>query len=577
MWDSDKIEGINIKFKTQSNIVLITCTLMTLFIIPINIDPFSSPKIFILSVLSFIALVYLILSKAKIYADKHFKNFYFLIATFVTLIIISAIVNNLSFSQLILGVWARNNGLAYYLSIFILLIFVINLPNTSIEYSIVKTLSGLGFVVNVYALLQIANFDFYNSIFPLYNTKLLVYSIFGNTNFYSAFFGFSFLANLGIVLNKNFSRKMRSFATISLLFSSPLLFVVDLQGLVIISLGSLAISYFWMHSQVVKNLRNKFFLKFMYLTPLLFVSLITLILKSENRLNRSELVSLEDRFYFWQSAIRMTGDNPWFGVGPDSYGNWVGNYRGKEFYNFRTELNIDAGYTDNAHNLLLQISSTLGIPALLLFCLIIFFVLWRSWIAYKICKDKFIVYVLITIFCAYLLQSLVSIEHLGLGIWGWTIGGILVNQSIINKTTQGVNQFEQLWLYVNKIKMVILLLVAILPIYVTVDLIQISRLSSVFSNSILDKTFFVNKNNLNDLLDLAMNSNHAPFRNDIAIHLANTGNLQQALVLAEATSEKFPREIRSWVLLSKIYKNTDREKEYLDALAMLKKLEPLKY
>jgi O-antigen ligase len=552
---------------------------MTLFIIPVNIDPFSSPRLFMLSVLSFIALVYFILSKAKIYADKPFKVFYLLVATFITLIIISAVVNNLSFSQLILGAWARNNGLAYYLSIFILLIFVTNLPNTGIEYSIVKILSYLGFVVNVYALLQFANFDYYNSIFPLYNTKLLVYSIFGNTNFYSAFFGFSFLANLGIVLNKNFSRKMRFFATISLLFSSPLLFVVDLQGLVIISLGSVAIIYFWMHSQVVKNLKNKSFLKYIYLIPLLFVSLITLILKNQNRLNRSELVSLEDRFYFWQSAIKMTGDNPWFGVGPDSYGNWVGIYRSKEFYSFRNELNIDAGYTDNAHNLLLQISSTLGIPALLLFCLIIFFVLWRSWIAYKVCSDKFVVFILIVIFCAYLLQSFISIEHLGLGVWGWTIGGILVNLSIINTIPQTANQLKQFWLYINKIKIkiIILLLVAILPIYVTVDLIQISRLSSVFSNSILDKTFFVSKKNLNYLLDLAMNSNHAPFRNDIAIHLANTGNLQQALVLAEATSEKFPREIRSWILLSKIYKNTDREKEYLDALAMLKKLEPLKY
>jgi O-antigen ligase len=577
VWDLDKIERINIKFKTQSKSVLLTCTLMTLFIIPVNIDPFSSPRLFILSVLSFIALVYLILSKAKIYADKPFKVFYLLVATFITLIIISAVVNHLSFSQLILGAWARNNGLAYYLSIFTLLIFVINLPNTAIEYSIVKILSYLGFVVNVYALLQLANFDYYNSIFPLYNTKLLVYSIFGNTNFYSAFFGFSFLANLGIVLNKNFSRKMRFFATISLLFSSPLLFVVDLQGLVIISLGSVAISYFWIHLQVVKNLKNKFFLKYIYLSPLLFISLITLILKNQNRLNRSELVSLEDRFYFWQSAIKMTGDNPWFGVGPDSYGNWVGIYRSKEFYNFRNELNTDAGYTDNAHNLLLQISSTLGIPALLLFCLIIFFVLWRSWIAYKVCNDKFVVFILIVIFCAYLLQSFVSIEHLGLGVWGWTIGGILVNLSIVNRIPQTVNQLKQFWLYVNKIKIIILLLVAILPIYVTVELIQISRLSSVFSNSILDKTFFVSKKNTNYLLDLAMNSNHAPFRNDIAIHLANTGNLQQALVLAEATSEKFPREIRSWVLLSKIYKNTDREKEYLNALDMLKKLEPLRY
>lgn len=318
-------------------------------------------------------------------------------------------------------------------------------------------------------------------------------------------------------------------------------------------------------------------MKLVYFIPLLFIGALALFLRTQNRLIKQELITLEDRFYFWQSAIKMIRDNIWFGVGPDSFGYWVGIYRSKKFYDFREQLKIDSGYTDNAHNILLQIAATLGIPALLLFCLIVFFVLWRALIAYRLCEDKFLVLILTTIFCAYLLQLTISIEHLGLSVWGVTIGGILVNLSINDQNLYVAKQVKQMRLSINKFKISMLVLLTFLPIYVALDLIKVGKVSNIFSNSILDRSFLTSKSNIDNLFNLAINSNHASLRIDIAIHLANSGYLKQALSLAEATAKEFPRDIKSWVLLSKIYKNMEREKEYLGALNTLRKLEPLKY
>ena len=556
-----------IKLRNHSSIVIITCVFTTLFIIPTSIEPFSEPRLFVLSSLSLIALLSFIHIRNELYKNRAFKVFYFLIAVFIFLLIVSAIINDLSFAQLILGAWARNNGLAYYVSLFILLIVTVNMKSTKLEYSILKALSFTGFIVNIYAWLQFANFDFYNSLFPLYNKNLVVYSVFGNTNFFSAFFSFSLLANLGV----------RTFSAISLVFSLPLLFIVDLQGLVLSFFGLIAISCFWVNSQLIRNFKSKSFLRLVYLIPFLFIGVLALFLRAQNRFNKQEFITLEDRSYFWQSAIEMIRNSPWFGVGPDSFGYWVGIYRSKEFYDFRNQLKTDPGYTDNAHNVLLHIAATLGIPALVLYCLIIFFVLWRALIAYRVCKDKFIVYVLITIFCAYLLQSIISIDHLGLSVWGWIIGGILVKLSIGDENLQVAKQVKLSRLSINKFKIIFLVILAILPIYVAVDLIKVSKVSNIFSNSILDRSFLTNKSNIDNIFNLAMNSNHASLRIDVAIHLANSGNLKQALSLAEATSKEFPRDIKSWVLLSKIYKNMDREKEYLGALNILRKLEPWRY
>jgi hypothetical protein len=309
----------------------------------------------------------------------------------------------------------------------------------------------------------------------------------------------------------------------------------------------------------------------------MFFGLLTLILKIQNRINIQELITLQDRIYFWQSALEMIRNNAWLGVGPDSFGNWIGIYRTKEFYVFREGLMVDPGFTDNAHNVLLQIGATLGIPALILYVLLLVFVLKRILVAFRVTTNKLLVFSLTTIFFSYLAQSLISIDHLGISVWGWLIGGTLVNISLNDERLQmeTLNKVSKK-IYWN-LKLVLLILPITLIFYVTSDLIQVTRISNIFSKSILDSSFFERRQDFSYLLNLALNSNHASLRIDVATYLANRGKIEQALILTESTTKAFPRDIKSWVLLSKIYKNLGRDVEYLEVLDVLRELEPLRY
>lgn len=565
------------KLSNQSNLVLITCVFTTIFIIPTNVEPFSEPRLWIFSCLSLISFLIFFCSGNKLNTSKSLKIAYALIFGFISLLFVSAFSNNLTIAHFILGSWARNNGLAFYVAIFMLFVVTINLKSSGLEYSILKALSVVGIITVTYAWLQLLNLDVLNSFFPLYNSKLKVYSFFGNTNFFSAFFSFSFLANIAIICTPNFSKRDKIASFVIIFLSTPFLFVIDLQGLLLTIFGSMSIITFWFYSKFKS--KHKFFSmsKLIYLIPLLFFSISTLILKVQNRINIQELITLQDRYFFWQSAFKMIRNNPWFGVGPDSFGNWVGIYRTKEFYDFREGLMVDPGFTDNAHNVFLQIGATLGIPALVLYVLLLVFVLKRTLIAFRVTTNKLLVFSLTTIFFSYLAQSLISIDHVGISIWGWVIGGVLVKISLGGERLQmtKLNRIPKK-IYWN-LKLALLILPITLSFYVTSDLIQVTRISNMFAKSILDSSFFERRQDFNYLLNLALNSNHASLRIDVATYLANRGKIEQALILTESTTKAFPRDIKSWVLLSKIYKNLGRDVEYLEVLDVLRELEPLRY
>lgn len=565
------------KLSNQSNFVLITCVVTTIFIIPTNVEPFSEPRLWIFSCLSLISFLIFFFSGNKLYPVKPLKIVSNLIFGFIALLFVSAIGNNLTIPQFFLGAWARNNGLAFYVAIFMLFVVTVNLKSSGLAYSALKALSVTGIISVIYAWLQLLNFDVLNSFFPLYNSKLLVYSFFGNTNFFSAFFSFSFLANIAIICTPNFSKRDKIASFVIIFLSIPFLFIVDLQGLLLAIFGSVSIITFWLHFQFKSKNNFLTMSKIIYLIPLLLIGISALILKVQNRLNIQELISLEDRFYYWRSAFEMIRSNPWFGVGPDSFGNWIGIYRTKEFYYFRDQLGVDPGYTDNAHNVFLQIGATLGIPALVLYFLLLVFVLKRSLIAFRVTSNKLLVFSLITIFFSYLAQSLISIDHLGISVWGWVVGGILVNISLGGESLQRKKLDKTPKRILWNLELVFLILPITLSTYVTSDLIQVTRISNIFAKSILDSSFFERSQDFSYLFTLALNSNHASLRTDVATHLANKGKLEQALILAESTTKAFPREVKSWLLLSKIYKNMGRDMEYLEALEVLRELEPLRY
>jgi hypothetical protein len=123
----------------------------------------------------------------------------------------------------------------------------------------------------------------------------------------------------------------------------------------------------------------------------------------------------------------MTLSHPFFGVGMDGYGDWY--RRGRTVA--ATLRTTPDRVSDAAHNVYLDISSNGGFPLLLVYILImllvaisaakvlrrntsfdpVFFGLFAGWVAFQS-------------------QSIISINQIGLAIWGWVLSGLIIGYEI---------------------------------------------------------------------------------------------------------------------------------------------------
>ena len=150
-------------------------------------------------------------------------------------------------------------------------------------------------------------------------------------------------------------------------------------------------------------------------------------------LNKGPLASLlyQDsvtyRGDYWQAGWKMTLENPLFGVGLDSYGNWY-RFARTEAAALRRGPDI---ISNSAHNVFLDISSNGGLLLLTTY-LLIFGLIFRS--ALRVLKKlqnfDAVGVGLVSAWFAYVIQSVISINQLGLAIWGWVLGGAIIGYDL---------------------------------------------------------------------------------------------------------------------------------------------------
>jgi hypothetical protein len=134
--------------------------------------------------------------------------------------------------------------------------------------------------------------------------------------------------------------------------------------------------------------------------------------------------SVTVRGYYWRAALEMFYDKPYFGVGVDSFGSFF-----KEFREVGYPLKYGFGITStNAHNVPLQYFATsgfvVGVSYLMIFLYILIFAI-RSIRKFSGEHRKLIIGLLAT-WITYHAQSFISIDNIGLAIWGWVLGGFIV-------------------------------------------------------------------------------------------------------------------------------------------------------
>jgi hypothetical protein len=122
----------------------------------------------------------------------------------------------------------------------------------------------------------------------------------------------------------------------------------------------------------------------------------------------------------------MMIDQPFFGVGPDGFGDWYRRSRTQSSAEFNAGI-----VADTAHSIPLDIAASGGIPLLALYLAIIGLAVVSIIKVVKRSSGFDVVFTsIVAAWVAYQAQSVISINQLGIGIWGWSLTGLLIGYEL---------------------------------------------------------------------------------------------------------------------------------------------------
>jgi len=399
--------------------------LVTLIFWPSLNDPFNSPKSWVLSICAFWLLGWLLFQTRFYFKDRTLKWATISAGAFLLSLGAAWIATDNKYIGMF-GEYGRRTGFLSYLSFIIFFLaaaYLIRLHRIAI---LEKTVLFVGLITGLYGFLQHYKIDFvkwnngYNSVL----------STLGNPDFAGAVMAIFLVLNFGIAIeakHRLWFRAVASFNTVLLLI--VIIFSQVRQGLLAAALGIAIIALVWVHQ------RNKIYA---YIAGGL--SVIAGIFVLAGMLNFGPLtkyfykISVTYRGDYWRAGWRMFVHHPLFGVGLDRYGAYFRQYRDATQSLRRGPFII----ANAAHDVPIQLAATGGIFVFLTFLVMTGFILWRGIVAFGKTRDsqQILVAVIFGSWIAYEAQSLISIDNLGIAIWGYILGGAVVGISILPSSSE---------------------------------------------------------------------------------------------------------------------------------------------
>jgi hypothetical protein len=283
-------------------------------------------------------------------------------------------------------------------------------------------------LVNVaYCALSISGVE----LIPWNNIFNTILGTFGNPNFVGAFLGMfaSYLFNT--LLSKEFGLKFKIFnGGILILTMFEIMYSNAIQGIVVAGFGILITLFYYIRA----NLRSKFVLTVYSLVALLFSTLSALGALQIGPLTKFIYkTSVSLRGEYWQAGMNMGLDHPLFGVGMDSYGAW---YRQSRDDSAMILPGADT-VTNAAHNVVIDMFASGGFPLLIAYLAILGLTLLSIVKVFRGTKQfDFTFVALLTVWFGFQAQSIISINQIGLAVWGWVFGGAIIAYERISKRTE---------------------------------------------------------------------------------------------------------------------------------------------
>ena len=421
--------------KPPINFLFIGVALITLGIYTNFYDPFNTTKLIILMLVASMTFSYLI-SDYRIngFFVSNLDKLIFFILVFFTAGLILATVSSSEMYISVLGDTQRRNGFLQYFSLIIVLVYSSRVVYFSYAKSLIKYAVIVSFILSSYGLLQVSGEDFIKWNNP-YNSMI---GTLGNPNFASALLAVLLVILVTQITNNILSIYYRLIAIVAAIMSIIcIIFSDSRQGLVSFGAG------FLVYISLTIYFKNK-----KAGLSLILISAILLILSIFGMLQKGPLAyylykdSVSVRGFYWRAAVNMFQNNIFTGVGLDRYGAYFKLYREAE-YPLRYGFNINS---NNAHNVFLQFFATGGILlglSYLVLCVVVFN-LGLKLIRNSEKEVRNITISLLSAWIAFQSQSFISIDSIGLSIWGWIISGAILGMvrnhgKLILNSNQAIN------------------------------------------------------------------------------------------------------------------------------------------
>jgi hypothetical protein len=337
----------------------------------------------------------------------------------------SALFSETSLIRALFGYPNRSNGLLTYLFLFLSIYVVAKMEiGEGFANKLRRTLLYLVIVFSVYAFVQLIDNDPVNWSNP-YNR---IIGTLGNPNFSGAFLGiFSSIFAYFFVCTREkvkFLYLVLSFLTIFLgisteSFQAIMIFAIgiSLQTLIYVknSFGTRAFTFALSTGLLIGIFA---FLSFLGIGPLG---------------EKLQQATLKLRIEYWRVGLETAHSYPLFGIGPDSYTQGWRLFRTPDFVRTYSE----AVSVDSAHNVLINFMANFGIPAFIfLFVLYILVTVRAIRVLFIETSHVIAVRAIALLWILLLIQSLFSLEQIGLNVLQWSVGSLLLNPRFLQTSSE---------------------------------------------------------------------------------------------------------------------------------------------
>jgi O-antigen ligase len=381
-------------------------------------DPINPIKMLVIVPMSFMCVAIVLSNQAGDLWGRY-RYPLILIAFFELWQILVLLLSGGEIYQQIFGTFGRNTGFITYLAFACMFFASMVASSSELLRRFLSVTLLVGSASLLYGVTQAIGSDPIN----WENPYSPVFGFLGNPNFQSSLIGILSTVVFANLLDQRINKLYRLFGITYLILS---LYVIketqSQQGFLVLSLGvGVVIGFYLLH------VNRGLVISYGVIFGLGFLATLF------GALNKGPLASIlfKDsvtyRGDYWGAGWKMTLDHPIFGVGMDSYGDWYRRSRTLE-----ATLRRGPEIASNAaHNVFLDLSSSGGFPLFIIYILMMLLVVSSAVKVLKRNTEFSPVFAgLLAGWIAFQAQSLISINQIGLAIWGWVLSGLIIGFEI---------------------------------------------------------------------------------------------------------------------------------------------------